>query len=44
MTPGTYRIYAQVWQSGVLYTASETVTINDTWIGQEKTDVDLVLQ
>ena len=44
LTPGTYRIYAQVWVSGVLYTASETVTVNDTWRGQERTDVDLVLQ
>lgn len=45
LNPGTYRIYAQVWVSGVLYSASETVTIDDPpWGGREKTDVNLVLQ
>jgi hypothetical protein len=38
-----YRIYAQVWVSGVLYTASETVVLDSGWIGQERLDVDLTL-
>ncbi len=44
LNPGTYRVYAQVWLSGVLYTATETVLIDDPWIGQQRTDVDLTLQ
>jgi hypothetical protein len=44
LNPGTYRIYAQVWVSGVLYTASDTVEIGDAWIGRERTGVNLALQ
>jgi hypothetical protein len=45
LNPGTYRIYAQMFDaSGVLYTASETVEVDDSWIGQERLDVDITLQ
>jgi hypothetical protein len=45
LNPGIYRIYAQMFDtSGVMYTASETVTVGDAWIGEEHTDVDITLQ
>jgi hypothetical protein len=45
LNPGIYRIYAQVWVSGVLYTATAEVDLTDpVWMVQEKLDVHLTLQ
>jgi hypothetical protein len=44
LNPGTYRIYAQVWVSGVLYTASTTVDLGSEWADTEKLDENLTLQ
>jgi hypothetical protein len=43
LNPGTYDIYAQVWVSGVLYTASKTVDLTG-WAEQEMLGLDLALQ
>ncbi|MBN1812590.1 MAG: hypothetical protein JXA14_12195, partial [Anaerolineae bacterium] len=40
LNPGRYRIYAEVWVSGNLYSASTTVEVN---VGDVRTDVNLNL-
>ncbi len=40
LNPGTYRVYAEVWVSGSLYSATQTVTIG---AGEINTEVNLTL-
>ena len=40
LTPGEYRIYAEIWVSGNLYSASTTLTISSSEVNME---VDLTL-
>ena len=40
LNPGTYRIYAEVWVSGALYSASTTVIVG---VGDVNTTVDMTL-
>jgi hypothetical protein len=44
LNPGTYRIYAEAWVSGALYTTSTTVVIDQAGPGQVWLGVDLLLQ